>query len=337
MALSRISTPTAGKPPRILRMIAAVIPLALAPAAAPQRRRPPAPKEHPRLRPPPSLRNAPRRCPRPAYPRKAGRARSRSSYGRQLRPRQADSRMCRPPADNLHLGGPGLDGLPCRKRNLIKTESPVQPAGQPAGALVAPVDSTVRGGRSRPAFPLAKDPGRRTGLAMGDPGAVPAGKYGKGRPWKSLRKVWSSVKRQGRARRRDVARGPVAAGIHATRRPLGIVYASDAVSDPGRQARSPVFSGGFPSRRSTYPRGAARRQPAIPPAAAFLTFLEIRRGAAVSSRKQGFQLPAGVAGPAPPEPRPLFDRGPRRRPKGAEGPWPCLRSSFFPHRPSMSR
>lgn len=131
-----------------------------------------------------------------------------------------------------------------QKRNLIKTESRLNLLGNRL-VLVAPADSTITVAIA-PGFPLAQILGDDR-LAMGDPGAVPAGKYGKA----ALEKlgVWSSVSAKV-APAEDVR----AALLLVSRReaPLGIVYASDAVSDPGVK-RVAVFPA-TRIRRSPIPR-----------------------------------------------------------------------------------
>jgi molybdate transport system substrate-binding protein len=93
--------------------------------------------------------------------------------------------------------------------------------------LVAPADHaspmTIA-----PNFPLAQALGADGRLAMADPDAVPAGKYGKG-ALETLG-VWASVENRiaraedVRAALRFVSRGEA---------PLGIVYATDAAAEPG--------------------------------------------------------------------------------------------------------
>lgn len=92
--------------------------------------------------------------------------------------------------------------------------------------LVAPASSRLRLAIG-PRFPLARALGQRR-LAMANPNAVPAGKYGK----EALTRlgVWSSVERRVagaenvRAALALIARGEA---------PLGIVYATDARAAPG--------------------------------------------------------------------------------------------------------
>jgi molybdate transport system substrate-binding protein len=93
-------------------------------------------------------------------------------------------------------------------------------------ALVAPATSRVRL-TIGPRFPLARalGPGR---LAMGDPNAVPAGKYGKA----ALTRlgVWPSV--QGRVAAAENVRAALAL-VSRGEAPLGVVYATDARAATG--------------------------------------------------------------------------------------------------------
>jgi molybdate transport system substrate-binding protein len=92
--------------------------------------------------------------------------------------------------------------------------------------LVAPASSRVRID-IRPRFPLARALGNGR-LAMADPDAVPAGRYGK----EALVRlgVWSSV--AGRLARADNVRMALAL-VSRGEAPLGIVYATDARAEPG--------------------------------------------------------------------------------------------------------
>jgi molybdate transport system substrate-binding protein len=112
-----------------------------------------------------------------------------------------------------------------QQRKLIDTASRIDLLGNKL-VLVAPKDSKVEA-MIAPGFPLAQllDSGK---LAMADPNAVPAGKYGKA----ALTKlgIWPSVEKQVasaenvRAALLFVARGEA---------PLGIVYQTDAAAEPG--------------------------------------------------------------------------------------------------------
>jgi molybdate transport system substrate-binding protein len=111
-----------------------------------------------------------------------------------------------------------------QKRNLIQPASRKNLLGNRL-VIVAPADSDVKFD-IKPGFDLA---GALRGgrLAMADPDSVPAGKYGKA----ALEKlgVWNSV-RAAVAPAENVR----AALLYVSRReaPLGIVYATDAASDP---------------------------------------------------------------------------------------------------------
>jgi molybdate transport system substrate-binding protein len=110
-----------------------------------------------------------------------------------------------------------------QRRNLIKAETRVALLGNRI-VLIAPADSTATV-QIHPGFPLADLLGDQR-LAMADPGAVPAGKYGKA-ALEALG-VWRSV----------VAKVAPAADVRAAlllverhEAPLGIVYATDAAAD----------------------------------------------------------------------------------------------------------
>jgi molybdate transport system substrate-binding protein len=92
--------------------------------------------------------------------------------------------------------------------------------------LVAPAASKLRM-TIRPNFPLAKALGSGR-LAMADPDAVPAGKYGK----EALTRlgVWSSV--EGKVARAENVRAALAF-VSRGEAPLGIVYATDALAEKG--------------------------------------------------------------------------------------------------------
>ena len=92
--------------------------------------------------------------------------------------------------------------------------------------LVGPADSKLQL-TVRPRFPLARALGNRR-LAMADPDAVPAGKYGK----EALTKlgVWPSV--QGRIARAENVRAALAF-VSRGAAPLGVVYSTDARAERG--------------------------------------------------------------------------------------------------------
>ena len=112
-----------------------------------------------------------------------------------------------------------------QQRNLIKPDTRKNLLGNRL-VLVAPAESEINV-EIRPNFPLASLLGDGH-LAMADPDAVPAGKYGKA----ALEElgVWSSV--ESRVVRAENVR---AALFFVSRReaPLGIVYQTDAAADKG--------------------------------------------------------------------------------------------------------
>jgi molybdate transport system substrate-binding protein len=93
--------------------------------------------------------------------------------------------------------------------------------------LVAPADSTTTV-TIAPGFDLAGALGADGLLAMADPEAVPAGRYGKA-SLESLG-VWESV--SGRIAGAENVRAALAL-VSRGEAPLGIVYATDAAADPG--------------------------------------------------------------------------------------------------------
>jgi molybdate transport system substrate-binding protein len=112
-----------------------------------------------------------------------------------------------------------------QQRGLIKAETRLTLLGNRL-VLIAPADSTANI-EIRPGFALADLLGNER-LAMADPGAVPAGKYGKA----ALEKlgVWASVAARV-APAEDVRAALLLVSRHET--PLGIVYATDAAADQG--------------------------------------------------------------------------------------------------------
>lgn len=145
--------------------------------------------------------------------------------------------------------------------------------------LVAPADSKTKV-EIKPGFPLVKLLGDGH-LAMADPAAVPAGKYGKA----ALEKlgVWDSVEKRV-ARAEDVR----AALLYVSRKeaPFGIVYQTDAAADKGVKV-----AGMFPP--DTYPPIiypiALTASSKNPEAAKFLAFLE-SAAAKPFFEKQGFAV-----------------------------------------------
>lgn len=144
--------------------------------------------------------------------------------------------------------------------------------------LVEPADSSAKID-IKPGFPLATLLGDNH-LAMADPDAVPAGKYGKA----ALQKlgVWDAVESKV-ARAEDVR----AALLFVSRKeaPFGIVYQTDAAADPGVKV-----AGVFPA--DTYPPIiypiALTASTKNPDAAKFLAFLH--SADAKPFVKQGFAV-----------------------------------------------
>lgn len=145
--------------------------------------------------------------------------------------------------------------------------------------LVAPQGSRVRLAVG-PGFALDRALG--TGrLAMADPDAVPAGKYGR----EALERLgaWTSVK--DRVARAENVRAALAL-VERGAAPLGIVYETDARAAPGVRV-----VGVFPAtshRPITYPL-AQLKASSHPEAAAFRQFLLSREGKAIFARR-GFAV-----------------------------------------------
>ncbi|MET0364162.1 MAG: molybdate ABC transporter substrate-binding protein [Sphingobium sp.] len=140
--------------------------------------------------------------------------------------------------------------------------------------LVAPVASTARIA-IRPGFPLAKALG--TGrLAMADPDAVPAGKYGKA----ALTNlgIWPAV--EGKVARAENVRAALAL-VERGEAPFGIVYATDALASKGVRVVATFPAGSHPP--ITYPiallKSATSRD-----AEPFRRFLISRAGKAIFVR-----------------------------------------------------
>ena len=164
------------------------------------------------------------------------------------------------------------------ERKLIKPETRRNLVGNTL-VLIAPASSSVKL-TIAPNFPLAQTLGNER-LAIADPRAVPAGKYGKA----ALEKlgVWSSVAgkvasaENVRATLLLVARGEA---------PLGIVYATDALADKGVK-----IIGEFPPDTHPpiiYPIAAiaGSSNPAVAP------YLDYLQGPAAKAafEKQGFRF-----------------------------------------------
>ena len=165
-----------------------------------------------------------------------------------------------------------------QKRSLIQTQTRKELLGNRL-VMVEPATSTPKVDIA-PNFPLAKLLGGGR-LAMADPDAVPAGKYGKA----ALQKlgVWSSV--EGKLARAENVR---AALLFVARgeAPLGIVYATDAAAE-----KDVKIAGVFPENTHppiVYPIALTSRSK-NPAAAKFLAFLE-SPAAKPLFEKQGFTV-----------------------------------------------
>jgi len=140
--------------------------------------------------------------------------------------------------------------------------------------LVAPANSLVRLDIRR-GFPIARALGRGW-LAMADPDAVPAGKYGKA----ALANlgVWPEI--AGRVARAENVRAALAL-VERGEAPLGIVYETDA-----RATKRVRVVGYFPEGSHppiTYPMAILARSTS-PDAAGFHAFLRSRGGRAIFAR-----------------------------------------------------
>lgn len=164
------------------------------------------------------------------------------------------------------------------KKNLIKAETRKNLLGNKL-VLVAPKDSNIKV-KIEPNFQLAKllAGGK---LAMANVASVPAGKYGKA----SLEKlnVWASV--QSGVAQADNVRAALAL-VARKEAPLGIVYQTDAVAEPGVK-----IVGIFPEDTHPpiiYPI-AILANSTNPDAVTFVKFLESPKGRP-AFEKQGFAI-----------------------------------------------
>ena len=153
---------------------------------------------------------------------------------------------------------------PASRRNLLRGRL----------ALIAPVGSPARLAIA-PGFPLAAALGPRGRLAVGDPDYVPAGRYARA----ALLRLgaWNSV--ADRLVRADNVRAALAY-VARGEAPLGIVYETDAVIEPGVR-----IVGIFPATSHppiVYPAAITAR--ARPGAAAFLAFAASAEAAAIFRR-----------------------------------------------------
>ena len=165
-----------------------------------------------------------------------------------------------------------------QKRNLIKTETRLTLLGNKL-VLIAPAASTAKI-EIAAGFPLTGLLGNER-LAMADPSAVPAGKYGKA----ALEKlgVWDSV-RSKIAPAEDVRAALLLVSRGET--PFGIVYATDAAADKGVR-----IVGTFPDDSHppiVYPAAEVAGS-TNPAATAFLDFLKSERARPFFER-QGFSF-----------------------------------------------
>ena len=163
-------------------------------------------------------------------------------------------------------------------KNLIKPETRSNLLGNRI-VLVAPADSDVTLAIV-PGMDLA---GALSGgkLAMGDPAAVPAGKYGRA-ALESLG-VWDSV--SGSVAAAENVRAALAL-VSLGEAPLGIVYQTDAAADPGVRVVGTFPEGSHPP--IIYPV-ALIASSENPDAAAFLEYLR-SDAAKAAFEKQGFTM-----------------------------------------------
>jgi len=164
------------------------------------------------------------------------------------------------------------------RRNLIRPGSRVNLLGNRI-VLVAPKDSTVNI-RVENGFDLA---GALAGgrLAMGNVDAVPAGKYGKA----ALEKLgaWDGVK--DRIAQAESVRAALLL-VSRGETPLGIVYQTDAASEPGVRVIGPFPENSHPP--IIYP-AAVTRDSDNPDAADFLKYLR-SPAARPAFERQGFTV-----------------------------------------------
>jgi molybdate transport system substrate-binding protein len=162
------------------------------------------------------------------------------------------------------------------KKNLIKPETRADLLGNRL-VLIAPADSTVELDIG-PNFPLARALGNGR-LAIADPNAVPAGKYGKAAlealgVWSSLADKLAPIENV-RAALLLVSRGEA---------PLGIVYQTDAAADKGVKV-----IGTFPANTHSpiiYPIAAVAAS-TNPGGASYIAYVKSPAAGAVF-KKQGF-------------------------------------------------
>ncbi len=165
-------------------------------------------------------------------------------------------------------------------KGLIKPGSRVNLLGNTL-VLIAPKDSTLVL-NLKPGADLAKALGNGR-LAMGGVDSVPAGKYGKA----ALENLglWSSV--SGKLAQAESVRAALLL-VSRGEAPLGVVYQTDAVSDPGVRAVAVFPAGSHPP--IVYP--AALTQKSGPAAASFLDYIKSEK-AAPFFKTQGFTVLSG--------------------------------------------
>jgi molybdate transport system substrate-binding protein len=163
-------------------------------------------------------------------------------------------------------------------KSLIRSESRIGLLGNSL-VLVAPKGSTIQVALE-PGIDLASILGSGR-LAMGHVGAVPAGKYGKA----ALEHLgaWEGVK--GRIAQADNVRAALLL-VSRGEAPLGIVYKTDAVSDPNVTIAAIFPAGSHPP--IVYPV-ALTRGSTNPDAVAFLAFLRSAQAKPLFE-KQGFTV-----------------------------------------------
>ncbi|WP_159711972.1 molybdate ABC transporter substrate-binding protein [Geminicoccus flavidas] len=178
---------------------------------------------------------------------------------------------------------PWMDYL--AERDLIEPASRVDLLGNTL-VLVAPADSdvAVTGIGADTDFAALLGDGR---LAVGQVDSVPAGKYAKA----ALEKlgVWPAV--EAKLAQSDNVRAALAL-VSQGEAPLGIVYGSDAASDPKVKVVGTFPKGSHPP--IIYPAALVKADPARSEAAAFLAFLQGDEAAA-AFRRAGFTVLDGAA------------------------------------------